>query len=82
VVLLVKRVYGGKGYWGERRPVRLGDGWDRPPRAAVDHVVPLIDGGDKTLENLQLLCVPCHKVKTAREARVRAARRRGQTQLL
>jgi len=40
----------------------------------LDHIVPLIDGGSHALENLQTLCTPCHKQKTAREARERAAR--------
>lgn len=34
----------------------------------LDHVVPLIDGGSHALSNLQTLCTPCHKRKTAREA--------------
>lgn len=43
----------------------------------VDHRVPLADGGEHALSNLQLLCNdPCHKAKTAREAGERAARRR------
>lgn len=50
----------------------------------VDHIVPLVDAdehgldplGRFGLENLQLLCVPHHKAKTAREAGERAARRR------
>lgn len=41
-----------------------------------DHVVPLVDGGPNDDANLQLLCDPCHKAKTAREARARAAVRR------
>jgi len=40
----------------------------------LDHIVPLIDGGTHALENLQTLCTPCHKRKTAGEARERAAR--------
>lgn len=40
----------------------------------VDHIVPLIDGGGHDLSNLQSLCAPCHKEKTAREARERARR--------
>ena len=56
--------------------------WVRPHdtthyrRWAVDHIVPLWAGGVNEDENLQLLCVPCHKVKTAREATQRAAARR------
>ncbi len=40
----------------------------------VDHIVPLVDGGGHELANLQTLCTPCHRTKTAREARARAAR--------
>jgi 5-methylcytosine-specific restriction endonuclease McrA len=32
----------------------------------VDHVIELDAGGDNTLENLQVLCSPCHKAKTAK----------------
>jgi 5-methylcytosine-specific restriction endonuclease McrA len=32
----------------------------------VDHVIELAAGGDDSLENLQVLCKSCHKVKTAR----------------
>ncbi len=42
----------------------------------ADHIVPLIDGGARTLDNLQTLCAPCHKAKTKREATERAGRRR------
>jgi len=37
-------------------------------------VLPLIDGGSHALDNLQTLCTPCHKAKTAEEARARAIR--------
>ena len=40
----------------------------------LDHVVPLIDGGTHELSNLQTLCVPCHRAKSAGETRERAAR--------
>jgi len=40
-----------------------------------DHIVPLKDGGSHALDNIQTLCVPCHKAKTAREAIARASRR-------
>jgi len=43
----------------------------------LDHIVPLIDGGSHELSNLQTLCTPCHKTKTAEESRARAARRNG-----
>lgn len=40
----------------------------------LDHIVPLVDGGGHELTNLQTLCVPCHRVKSAGEASLRAAR--------
>ena len=41
----------------------------------LDHIVPLIDGGSHEASNLQTLCTPCHKRKTAGEATERRARR-------
>lgn len=38
------------------------------PGKQVDHIVPLAKGGTDDLENLQLLCIECHKIKTQREA--------------
>jgi 5-methylcytosine-specific restriction protein A len=40
--------------------------------AAVDHIIPLWQGGTDDDANKELLCQPCHDVKTAREARERA----------
>lgn len=34
------------------------------PDCQLDHVVPLEDGGQDTVENLQALCVSCHSEKT------------------
>lgn len=34
----------------------------------VDHIVPKSQGGTNKLTNLELLCRPCHKVKTQRES--------------
>ena len=42
----------------------------------ADHVVPLAAGGSNRMDNAQLLCVPCHKRKTAKDARVIAKIRR------
>jgi len=39
---------------------------------AVDHIVPLWKGGSDEDANKELLCQPCHDVKTAREAKERA----------
>jgi 5-methylcytosine-specific restriction endonuclease McrA len=33
----------------------------------VDHIRPLASGGTNTLDNLQPLCVPCHRLKTRQE---------------
>lgn len=33
-------------------------------RPAYDHAIALINGGENREANLQLLCVPCHAVKT------------------
>ena len=35
-----------------------------PPDFEVDHIQALEDGGRDVAENLQALCVPCHKTKT------------------
>ncbi|MEN8183686.1 MAG: HNH endonuclease signature motif containing protein [Myxococcota bacterium] len=42
----------------------------------LDHIVPLIDGGSHDPSNLQTLCVPCHRSKSAEESRERALRQR------
>lgn len=41
------------------------------PAWEADHIVPLKDGGSFDLENVQTLCVGCHKAKTAEENRAR-----------
>lgn len=45
-------------------------GWE------CDHVVPVEDGGEHCLANVQTLCIPHHRRKSALEAAARAARRR------
>lgn len=37
------------------------------PGSDVDHIKPKSQGGNDDLSNLQLLCKPCHKRKTATE---------------
>jgi hypothetical protein len=44
-----------------------GDAHRRDQLWDADHVVELQDDGANTLENLQTLCVPCHKKKTQEE---------------
>ena len=38
------------------------------PAKQVDHIVPKAHGGTDSLNNLQSLCVECHRYKTARES--------------
>jgi 5-methylcytosine-specific restriction endonuclease McrA len=45
-------------------------------RWCADHILPLIDGGDWTVENGQTLCEPHHKAKTAAENASRARKRK------
>lgn len=71
---------------GLRRQIGRGRGSTRRLRALgfrprtslweLDHIVPLVDGGGHDLANLQTLCMPCHKRKTAHEAERRGAARR------
>ena len=54
--------------WGRRR---------LPPDAAqVDHIQPVWDNGSDRRANLQVLCACCHALKSAAEARARAAKRK------
>lgn len=32
-----------------------------------DHVIPIAAGGKSTMENIQMLCRPCHRAKSRRE---------------
>jgi len=38
------------------------------PAREADHIVPKSDGGGDSLENIQAICVPCHRAKTQEEA--------------
>ncbi len=65
----LRRSLKGRGSWARMRALGFA------PRRSLwelDHVVPLIDGGTHALSNLQTLCVPCHRAKSAREQRERA----------
>ncbi len=41
----------------------------------VHHTTPLVDGGADVLENIQVVCKPCHRKATTAEAAARRARR-------
>ena len=60
---------GFNGYPAAYNP-RLYSLWD------ADHIVPLAEGGSYRLDNVQTLCVPCHKEKTAEQAARKAKQRR------
>ena len=42
----------------------------------ADHIVAVVNGGRNQTKNIQLLCLPCHRAKTSREAKLRGRRRR------
>lgn len=37
-----------------------------------DHTIPIVLGGENRESNLQLLCVPCHKIKTKLDVKIKA----------
>jgi len=41
-------------------------------RAEIDHIIPLIIGGQHREANLQLLCHECHAAKTVRDVKIKA----------
>ncbi|ELV2160624.1 HNH endonuclease [Escherichia coli] len=41
--------------------------WSHREAKTVDHIIPKAHGGSDADSNLQSLCWPCHKAKTARE---------------
>jgi 5-methylcytosine-specific restriction protein A len=67
----LRRSFKGRGMWARMRKHGF------VPRRSLwelDHKIPLIDGGTHDLSNLQTLCVPCHRKKSALEHSERAAR--------
>lgn len=42
----------------------------------VDHIVPLVEGGEHGLENLRVVCLGCHDTLTAQLRRRRAAKKK------
>lgn len=44
----------------------------------ADHIIEWADGGTHDLENIQTLCLPCHKTKTKESRRLRIAARKDQ----
>lgn len=61
-----------KNWWAEWVQVRTPE----MREAELDHVVPLVEGGDHDWHNLRLLCKPCHASETASLAARRATKRR------
>lgn len=68
----IRRQLGVAGFGRRGRPFRWGQHlWE------ADHVVAVEEGGgDLGLDNLVTRCLPCHKLRTAKQARARAERRR------
>ena len=49
----------------------------------ADHIVPVVEGGTMTLDNLRTLCVPCHRSETAAlRKRLAQARRQAKAEAL
>ena len=45
------------------------------PAREVDHIVPKAKGGTDDPDNLEAICIPCHRAKTEREAAEAQGRR-------
>jgi len=73
----VNNVFVGMFLYGEGSPIRRILHYN-PSRSywEADHILEVVRGGEFSLENMQTLCVPCHKQKTAKLARERAQERR------
>lgn len=81
-----KKVIAAKRITGRRLQAWRKAKWVEHPRCAhcgalqelqgrwhLDHVRPLCEGGSDQLENMQVLCIPCHDTKSEAE-RLRAGR--------
>ena len=60
---------------GKRELTEAGRRCGSTDRISVDHITPLSQGGTHHLDNLRVLCRPCHLAKTAREGGGRRSRR-------
>lgn len=57
------------------RCVNCGDGLWNGVKIEVDHIVPIVDGGEvENLHNMQTLCVPCHSRKSIEDGTLRLNR--------
>jgi len=68
-------------FWRDSATCRLCNDELHELRWHCDHVVPLWNGGDNSMENLQSLCANCHCEKTILEARDRARLRREEARI-
>jgi hypothetical protein len=55
-------------------------GCENPGPYEVDHVINLAIGGKDDDDNCRLLCVPCHKIKTAYDLKIIAKAKRCERQ--
>jgi 5-methylcytosine-specific restriction enzyme A len=46
---------------------------DKKSKLQIDHIKPIALGGYNTYENLQLLCIKCHKIKSSYEKMLKTA---------
>lgn len=51
-------------------------------RAEIDHIIPLIIGGEHRQSNLQLLCHECHGAKTALDVKLKSKIAKGRKKRL
>lgn len=69
---MIKRLLGRDGV-SQRKRIRERDNYTcricsiAVNRGEIDHILSLEDNGTNDDNNLQLLCVPCHKEKTAKD---------------
>ena len=49
----------------------------KPGATEVDHIKPLVEGGENDDGNLQSLCRRCHAIKTGRDAKAKRAMEHG-----
>lgn len=54
----------------------------REPAWQVDHIIPVADGGPYfDMDNLQVLCAPCHRIKSSLENVSRSAQKVGKSEV-
>ena len=55
----------------------IADGYAAKKRSSwweADHIIPVVEGGDSSLDNIRTLCIACHREATAQLRKRRSAR--------